>query len=127
MGSSVRELLPICPGTPRPDPRSNARKALACQGDGGEARMRKVGLVFDLGLLLLTAGCARIAESPSRSPGPTKGPATFTVGPQDSGATITMHIGDHLVFAPHKSTSTPSGLAWTVLRYPGNLAITSDG
>ena len=90
--------------------------------------MRKVGLVFGIGLLLLTAGCAGVAESPSEgSPGPTKGPATFTIGPQDSGATITMHIGDQLVFAPDESTSTPGGLAWTLLRYPGNLALTSDG
>ena len=69
---------------------------------------------------LLGASCAR--PTPTGGLSPSKGDGvTITIGPRDAGKTITLTVGDTLVFAASANGSSPSAMAWLLVSYPKNL------
>lgn len=91
--------------------------------------MRRPLILAALAMAILATGCGRVTESGSgsgSSPVSPAGPASFEVGPQDTGTTVTLRVGDELVFAPTPPTMSVASL-WRVLRYPtGALVPASD-
>lgn len=76
---------------------------------------------------LLGAACgglnrARAGEGPAQR-------TTFNLSQQDTGKTVTMHIGDLLVFTPVQEGPTPAyaAIAWRLHEFPKNqLALVSN-
>ena len=93
--------------------------------EAAELKLRGMMLLAVVGLL--GAACAGLngaqaGESPSRF-------KTFNVSQQDNGKTVTLHIGDELVFAPVKDGPTPAfaKTAWGLHEFPRDqLALASD-
>jgi hypothetical protein len=74
-----------------------------------------------LGLIcLLVASCAGGTLTAGEGPNASTTGATVTIGPADAGKTITLRVGDTLVFAVASSPS-PGATRWLLVSYPKNL------
>jgi hypothetical protein len=79
-------------------------------------------LTIALGLSgLLVASCAGGTAISGGSPGGGGSGATVTIGPADAGKTITLRVGDTLVFAVAGSSPSPGASRWLLVSYPKNL------
>jgi len=83
--------------------------------------------VLFLGLIVLMPACAGAAGTSSETtrpsgPEPSRpSPGTVTVRPQDAGRTVTLYVGDTLVFSVSGASPSPAGAGWHLLSYPRNL------
>jgi hypothetical protein len=82
-----------------------------------------IGTIVLVGLLSVACATASVEGNGSgggASPSSTVG-VTVTVGPDQSGSTVPLAVGQTLVFQPSGAVATSGLLGWRVLSYPKSL------